>query len=130
MRKIITFILALICIAILAFPCVAEQIEPAAPTIQQAAPSEPFSWEYLATIGGAAALTLLICQFLKVPLDHVWRIPTRLLAYLIALVIIIIATACTTGLTPSTALMAFVNAFLAALSAYGSYELTFAKLEH
>ena len=40
---------------------------------------EPLTWTYLATIAGAAAFTLLVVQFLKAPLDKVWKIPTRVL---------------------------------------------------
>lgn len=90
--------------------------------------TQPFTWGYLATIAGATAATLLIVQFLKVPLDKVWKIPTRVVVYIIALIIMLIATALTTGLTLNNALLAIVNAFVVALAAYGSYEVTFAKL--
>lgn len=91
--------------------------------------TEPFTWQYLATVGGAAAFTLIVVQFIKAPLDKVWRIPTRFLAYLIALVTMLAATALTTGLNIDSVLLAVVNAILAATSAYGMYEVTFAKLE-
>lgn len=91
--------------------------------------AEPFTWQYLATVGGAAAFTLIVVQFIKAPLDKVWRIPTRFLAYLIALVTMLAATALTTGLNIDSVLLAVVNAILAATSAYGMYEVTFAKLE-
>ena len=90
-------------------------------------PGEPLTWAYLATIAGATAATLLIVQFLKVPLDKVWKIPTRAFVYFISLVILLVATAFTTGLTPNTILLTVVNAFIVALTAYGSYEVTFAK---
>ena len=44
---------------------------------------EPLTWTYLATIAGAAAFTLLVVQFLKAPLDKVWKIPTRVFACLL-----------------------------------------------
>lgn len=91
--------------------------------------TEPFSWQYLATVGGAAAFTLLVVQFLKAPLDKVWKIPTRFLVYVIALVTMLAATALTTGLNIDSVLLAAVNAVLAATSAYGMYEVSFAKLE-
>lgn len=107
-------------------PAQTETVEPApAPE-----PGAPYTWEYLASIAGATALTLLIVQFLKFPLDRVWMIPTRLFVYFIALLILIVATAFTTGLTLQNALMAFVNAFLVALTSYGAYEVTFAKLDN
>lgn len=91
-------------------------------------PLTPFTWEYLASIAGATAATLLIVQFLKVPLDYVFHVPTRLFVYVIALAIMLVATALTSGLTVNSALLAVVNAFVVALAAYGSYELSFAKL--
>ena len=90
---------------------------------------EPLTWTYLATIAGAAAFTLLVVQFLKAPLDKVWKIPTRVFAYVVALVVMLVATAFTTGLTVDNALLVGVNALLAALSAYGAYEVTFGKIE-
>lgn len=91
-------------------------------------PTEPFSWEQLVTIAGATLATLLIVQLLKLPIDRVWKIPTRIVAYLIALVIMILATFFTTGLTWDNAILAAVNAVIVALAAMGSYELTFAKM--
>lgn len=87
----------------------------------------PFDWAYLATIAGATAATLLIVQFTKLPLDRVWHIPTRVLVYIIALVIIIVATYFTAGLNAESVLLAVVNAFIVAIGAYGAYEITFAK---
>lgn len=90
-------------------------------------PVDPFSWEQLATIAGATTATLLIVQLLKLPLDKVWKIPTRIVAYVIALIIMIIATAFTVGLTWSNAGLAAINAVIVALAAMGAYEMTFRK---
>ena len=141
MKKYILFLLlAFVLVLTLAFPLGAQgegaadpgaevvAVEPTVPA-EEPQPFTPFTWQYLASLAGATALTLIIVQFSKVPLDRVWRIPTRLFVYIIALVILIVATAFTTGLTMNSALMAFVNAFLVALTAYGSYEVTFAKLD-
>ena len=140
--------LVCICALMLAMVCMlmpvyafAEDVHPpeAAPettavtvdeTEPQPIPGEPLTWAYLATIAGATAATLLIVQFLKVPLDKVWKIPTRAFVYFIALVILLVATAFTTGLTANTTLLTVVNAFIVALTAYGSYEVTFKKIEH
>lgn len=92
-------------------------------------PGEPLTWAYLATIAGAAAATLLIVQFLKVPLDSFCHIPTRLFVYIVCLILMLLGTAFTIGLTVNTALLTAVNAFVAALTAYGGYELTFKKLD-
>ena len=92
-------------------------------------PTDPFSWEQLATIAGATLATLLIVELLKLPFDKVWTIPTRIIVYVIALIVLILATYFTQGLTPNTALLTAINAIIVALSAMGAYELTFHKLE-
>ncbi len=142
MKKVFLFLmLALILVVTLAFPLgvlaeaaaddsteAVEQVEIVA-DVPAEQPTTPYTWEYLATLAGATAATLLIVQFLKVPLDKVWKIPTRLFVYFIALIILLIATAFTTGITIQNAPLAAVNAFLVALTAYGTYEVTFAKLD-
>ena len=92
-------------------------------------PTEPFTWEYLATIAGATVATLLIVQLLKLPLDKVWKIPTRIWAYVIALIILLLATQFTVGLTLNNALLTAINAVIVALADMGAYEITFRKLE-
>ena len=92
-------------------------------------PTEPFTWQYIATIAGATAATLLIVQLLKLPLDKVWKIPTRIIVFVIAFVVLILATYFTQGLSWNTALLTVINAVIVALTAMGGYELTFAKLE-
>jgi uncharacterized membrane protein AbrB (regulator of aidB expression) len=92
-------------------------------------PTEPFSWEYLATIAGATLVTMLIVQLLKLPLGKVWKIPTRLIVYLIALIISLLATHFTVGLTWENGILTAVNAVIIALAAMGGYEVTIKKLE-
>ena len=118
---------------VLILPCVviAEEavIEVAASVVESEIPTQPFSWEQLATIAGAALATMLIVQLLKLPLDKVWKIPTRIIVFLIAAVVMLLATYFTQGLTWNTALLTVLNAVVAALTAMGGYELTFAKIE-
>lgn len=92
-------------------------------------PVDPFSWEQLATIAGATLATLLIVQLLKLPLDKVWKVPTRIVAYMIALAVLIAATYFTQGLDWSKVGLCILNAVIVALSAMGAYEVTFSKLE-
>ena len=92
-------------------------------------PTEPFTWEYLATIAGATLATTMIVQLLKLPLDKVWKIPTRIVVYFIALVILLLATAFTIGLSLNNGLLTVFNAVIVALAAMGAYEVTFKKLE-
>lgn len=148
MKKLLTIVLLAMMLFIIALPAIADPdpalIEEATvntgPTAEVVIREEPeptpdpstgpWTWAYLATIAGATAATLLIVQFLKVPLDKVWKIPTRLFVYMIALIIMAVATAYTSGLTANTFLLCILNAFIVALAAYGSYEITFAKLKN
>lgn len=135
MKKLLSLVLLLLAVTLLAFTVSALAEDTADATTGITAsdagmPAEPFTWQYLASIAGAAAFTLLVVQFLKAPLDKIWKIPTRVFAYIIALLTMLVATAFTTGLDIQTALLAVVNAFIAALTAYGAYEVTFAKLDN
>ena len=92
-------------------------------------PTDPFTWEQLATIAGATLATLLIVQLLKLPIDKIWKIPTRIVVYVISLIILLLATWFTVGLTVQTGLLTAVNAVIVALAAMGAYELTFRKVD-
>lgn len=145
MKKLLTVLLLMLMAFVICMPAFADPV-PAlveeaavdtAPTAEVITTTEPepspdpsagpWTWAYLATIAGATAATLLIVQFMKVPLDKVWKIPTRLFVYIIALVIMTVATSFTSGLNLNSFLLCLLNAFIVALAAYGSYELTFAK---
>ena len=92
-------------------------------------PTQPFDWDQLATIAGATVAVLLIVQLLKLPIDKIWKIPTRIVVYVIALIILLLATWFTVGLTVQTGLLTAVNAVIVALAAMGAYELTFRKVD-
>ena len=118
MKKLFTPLMLTLFLVLAAVPVMAlAEGETAAAT-----PTEPLTWAYLATIAGAATFTLLVVQLFKVPLDKVWKIPTRCLATML------LATAFTTGLTIENAALAALNAVLATFTAMGEYEITFAKL--
>ena len=128
MKKIIVFLL----LALLMLPAMAGAealVEVATEVVASEIPTQPVTWEQLATIGGAALATLLIVQLLKLPLDKVWKIPTRIVVFFIAFVVLILATYFTQGLSWNDALLTVINAVIVALTAMGAYELTFAKLE-
>ena len=129
MKKLLVCIL--LCVLILPAVAIAEEIalEVVAGVVESELPTNPFSWEQLATIAGAAMATMLIVQLLKLPIDKVWKIPTRIIVFLIAAVVMLLATYFTKGLTADTALLTILNAVIAALTAMGGYELAFAKLE-
>ena len=104
-------------------------VEVATEVVASEIPTQPVTWEQLATIGGAAMATMLIVQLLKLPLDKVWKIPTRIIVFIIAAIVMLLATYFTQGLTWNTALLTLMNAVIAALTAMGGYELTFKKIE-
>ena len=124
-RFLFAMLIALVCAAILAVPVLgaAEDMD------SLTAPSEPVTWEYLVTVAGASLMTLLIVQFIKAPLDRVWKVPTAFVAYMIALAILVAAHAMTSGMNANTFLLCLLNAFIAATSAMGMYEKTFRKIE-
>ena len=92
-------------------------------------PTEPFTWAQLATIAGATAAVLLIVQLLKLPLDRVWKVPTRIVVYLISLILLLLANLFTDGITLQSGILTAVNAVIVALAAMGAYEMTFRKLD-
>ena len=104
-------------------------VEVATEVVASEIPTNPVTWEQLSTIGGAALATMLIVQLLKLPLDKVWKIPTRIIVFVIAFAVLILATYFTDGLSWNTALLTVINAVIVALTAMGGYELTFSKLE-
>ena len=128
MKKVFVWLLLLL--FLLPVVAMAEQLaEAAAEVVASEIPTNPVTWEQLATIGGAALATMLIVQLLKLPLDKVWKIPTRIIVFLIAFVVLILATYFTDGLSWNTALLTVINAVIVALTAMGGYEMTFAKME-
>lgn len=92
-------------------------------------PTDPFTWQQLATIAGATLATLLIVQLLKLPIDKVWKLPTRIVVYFISLIILLLATYFSNGLTVSTGFLTVFNAVIVALAAMGAYEVTFRKMD-
>ena len=104
-------------------------ILPVAALAEGEIPTQPFSWEQLGTIAGAALATMLIVQLLKLPVDKVWKIPTRIIVFLIAAIVMTLATYFTQGITWETALLTLMNAVISALTAMGAYEITLAKIE-
>ena len=128
MKKVFVWLLLLL--FLLPVVAMAEELaEVAVEVVASEIPTNPVSWDQLATIGGAAMATMLIVQLLKLPLDKVWKIPTRIIVFVIAFVVLILATYFTQGLSWNTALLTVINAVIVALTAMGGYELTFAKLE-
>ena len=111
MKKIFVWLLLLL--FLLPVAAMAEELaEVAVEVVASEIPTNPVSWDQLATIGGAAMATMLIVQLLKLPLDKVWKIPTRIIVFVIAFVVLILATYFTQGLSWNTALLTVINANL------------------
>ena len=127
MRKLFLMMVCLIFFPAIA--CAEALVEVASEVVASEIPTQPVSWAQLATIGGAAMATMLIVQLLKLPLDKVWKIPTRIIVFVIAFIVLILATYFTQGLDWNTALLTVINAVIVALTAMGGYELTFKKIE-
>lgn len=81
---------------------------------------EMFTWDYLATVGGAAAAVAMITEFLKViPITQ--KIPSQALSYIVALVIMFPASFFTGNLTVNAASLIPLNALVVMLTANGAY---------
>jgi hypothetical protein len=88
-----------------------------------------FNWLTLATVSGATALVVLLCQAFKVPLDKVWKIPTRVFVYILAVVVMAVANVFIGTQTVEGYILVLLQAVLVMISAMGAYEVTFKKLE-
>ena len=123
MKKFLMLLLML-CIA-LVFPLLATAEAVTAPLAGTAF----FDWATLGTFAGAVAATVFIVQLLKLPLDKVWKIPTRAVCYLIALVLMVAAMIFTKGWDWEQFVLCLFNAALVALSAMSTYEVAIGGVE-
>ena len=89
-----------------------------------------FNWSNLATFSGAVAAVVFIVQFLKLPIDKIKRIPTRIVVYFVSLVVLVLAQIFSgTAISINSVALAVLNAVLVALSAMALYEQTTAEPE-
>ncbi len=91
--------------------------------------NEFLTWEYLGTFAGVVAAVTMIVQFLKLPMDRVWKIPTRFLVFIIALVLLFTVQYFTGEITADVAALTIINAVVVTMAALGTYEVTVKKLE-
>lgn len=85
-------------------------------------PDTFFSWEQLATYGGATVATMLFVQFTK-ELPGIKAIPTRLWAFVVAAVLMVLATIFTAPeISPSVILLTVINAVIVAMASCGEYD--------
>ncbi|MBQ1892467.1 MAG: hypothetical protein II155_00020 [Clostridia bacterium] len=80
-----------------------------------------FTWSTLMTYSGATLATTLMTQLIK-EIPFVKRIPSRLVSYIIAVVIMVLAALATKSFEWSGLVMAFINASAVALAANGAFD--------
>lgn len=120
MKKINLFILAMTAMLTIALPACAEVAQPDA----------FFDWSYLATYSGAVAAVVFIVQFLKLPIDKLGHVPTRVLVYVVSLAVLLLAQLFTgNAFTPEVIALAVLNAVIVAFAAMGVYERAIALPE-
>ncbi len=79
------------------------------------------TWSDLITYGGAVMAVLIITEFTK-DLPGIRRIPTRLWAYLVSLVLLVLAAVFTADkVRAEDVLLCLINGVLVAMAAVGSY---------
>jgi len=83
--------------------------------------NEFFTWSSLGTYAGAVLLTTLVTQLIK-GIGFIARIPTRIVAYVIALIVLLAANAASGTLDWPTAGLCAVNAVVVALAANGTHD--------
>jgi len=77
-----------------------------------------FTWATLATFAGAATATAIITQYIKKPLA---KIPTQLVSYAVALIVLLLATAATGGADWTGWVIVPLNAILVSIAANGGF---------
>lgn len=116
MKKILTFTLVVMLMLLVAVPVMADTVGD-----DPAFPQDFFTWSTLLTYAGAVLMTTLVTQLLK-GVGFIDKIPTRLFAYIVALILLIAATYFTGGLTVEAAALCAVNAAVVALAASGAFD--------
>ena len=80
-----------------------------------------FTWQTLLTYSGATLATTVITQFLK-EIKALDRLPTRILSYFTALVIMLASILATEGFAWGDLAIAAINAVVVALAANGAFD--------
>jgi hypothetical protein len=88
------------------------------------------TWPNLATFSGAVAAVVFLVQFLKVPLDALKKVPTRIVVYAVSFIVLLGAKFFSEqAFSLDMVALCLVNALLVALSAMSLYEQTIAEPE-
>jgi hypothetical protein len=81
-----------------------------------------FSWAMLGTYAGAAIATTLVTQIIK-EWGALKTVPTRLVSYVISLVILLAAAAFNNALTVPDGVLCLLNAVVVSLAANGGFDV-------
>lgn len=79
------------------------------------------TWETLASFGGAVLMTSLLTQAVK-GIKLLANVPTRFVSYGLALVLLLLSTYFTTGLTVSSAVLILFNAVIVSFASNGAFD--------
>ena len=121
MKKIFAILMAMLMVMLPAI-AVAEAPATASTADVIAEVTEPLTWEYLVTVGGCALFVLIVVQLTKAQVDKLIKIPTAWYAYILAVITMLLATAFTAGLTPSSAILTLFNGWIVASTASRTYD--------
>jgi len=122
MKKLNLLVMTLAMLLVFAIPACAEAARPGVNAF--------FDWSYLATYSGAVAAVVFIVQFLKLPIDRIGHVPTRVLVYVVSLAVLLLAQLFTAqAFTPEVVALAALNAVIVAFAAMGVYERAIALPE-
>lgn len=80
-----------------------------------------FDWSYLATFAGCLLAVGIFTELLK-NIGFIKKIPTQIFSWVLALIVLVLAQAFTTGITAESAILAVVNSAVISLAANGGYE--------
>lgn len=82
--------------------------------------SEFFTWDMLGTYAGCTAATGLITQYIK-GVGVLARIPTQVVSYVLALVLMLLSAVFTYGITLDGIVLTAFNAVIVSLASNGGY---------
>lgn len=91
--------------------------------------NEYLTWEFLGTFSGMVGAVTLLVQFLKLPFDKVWKIPTRYIVLFISMALLFAVEIFTTGFDPQRIPLVVLNAVVVSVASLGTYEVTIQKIE-
>lgn len=80
-----------------------------------------FDWSYLATFAGCLLAVGIFTELLK-NIGFIKKIPTQIFSWVLALIVLVLAQAFTTGITAESAILAVMNSAVVSLAANGGYE--------